>query len=412
MAPKGISVRFLAVMVVAASTTVAAPAAWSQGDGGRSGDRVQPPTELLREYPFHQGRLESRDGRRDTRLADARSSQPPLAERAPGEGGEGGWLWIWVVLGLATLVSLVLIRGRVLRPSAGGRGHAPDAAPAPPSPTVASREPPRSPAARGHRSEEGPPPKNSYAIVNQKGGVGKTTVSLALGAAAARRGSRVLLLDLDPQASATSVLGADADDRPTLTEVMLGGDSQLGQAVRPTGWGLDLAPANRGLRAADTGMAMGDEPILRRKLRTVGEYDLTLMDCPPNLGTLTINALAAASRAVIVTEPTFLALHAMEELLDTLRDVAAEQNPSLELAGVVLNRVETTAEHKQSVAEVEETFGSKVWEPHVPRRAILQDAMRRGVPPQELKSHSHYATEIAEIFDALAGRIEAIQVKS
>jgi chromosome partitioning protein len=123
-----------------------------------------------------------------------------------------------------------------------------------------------------------------------------------------------------------------------------------------------------------------------------------LMDCPPNLGALTINALAAASRALIVTEPTFLALHEMEELLDTLRHVAAEQNPSLELAGVVLNRVETTAEHKQSVAEVEETFGSKVWEPHVPRRAILQDA--------------HYATEVAEIFDGLAVRIEASRVKS
>jgi chromosome partitioning protein len=115
------------------------------------------------------------------------------------------------------------------------------------------------------------------------------------------------------------------------------------------------------------------------------------------LGALTINALAAASRALIVTEPTFLALHAMEELLDTLRHVAAEQNPSLELAGVVLNRVETTAEHKQSVAEVEETFGSKVWEPHVPRRAILQDR--------------HYATEVAEIFDGLAVRIEASLVK-
>jgi chromosome partitioning protein len=192
---------------------------------------------------------------------------------------------------------------------------------------------------------------------------------------------------------------------------MLEVDCPLSEAIRPTGWGLDLAPADRGLRSADSGIAMFDEPVLPRQLRTVGEYDLMLMDCPPNLGALTINALAAASRALIVTEPTFLALHAMEELLDTLRHVAAEQNPSLELAGVVLNRVETTAEHKQSVAEVEETFGSKVWEPHVPRRAILQDAMRRGEPPQDLQSHSHYATEVAEIFDGLALRIEASLVK-
>jgi chromosome partitioning protein len=100
----------------------------------------------------------------------------------------------------------------------------------------------------------------------------------------------------------------------------------------------------------------------------------------------------------------------MEELLDALRGVAAEQNPSLELAGILLNRVETTVEHKHSVAEVEGTFGARVWERHVPKRTILQDAMRLGVPPQSLESHSHYATEVAEIFDALAVRIEEIEV--
>jgi chromosome partitioning protein len=410
MAPQSLSVRLVVMLVVCVAITAAAPAAWSQRDGGR-GDRVQPPTELLREYPFRQGRLRSHDERSDTRQADAGSSQPPLAERAV-EGAERGWLVIWVVLGLAALLSLWLIGGRVLRPSADGKGHVPEAQPPQPHPAVASRRLPRSPAARGHRGGNGPAPQNSFAVVNQKGGVGKTTVSLALGAAAVRRGRRVLLLDLDPQASATSVLGADVDDRPTLTQVMLEIDCPLSEAIRPTGWGLDLAPADRGLRSADSGIATFDEPVLPRQLKTVGEYDLMLMDCPPNLGALTINALAAASRALIVTEPTFLALHAMEELLDTLRHVAAKQNPSLELAGVVLNRVETTAEHRQSVAEVEETFGSRVWEPHLPRRAILQDAMRRGEPPQDLKSHSHYATEVAEIFDGLAERIEATRVKS
>ena len=216
----------------------------------------------------------------------------------------------------------------------------------------------------------------------------------------------MLLLDLDPQASATSVLGADLDERATMTGVMLNHDCTLAEAVSATGWGLDLAPADRALRSADSGVAADADPVLPRQLETVGDYDLMLIDCPPNLGALTINALAAASQALVVTEPTFLALHAMEELLGTLHDVAAEQNPSLELAGVVLNRVETTAEHKCSMAELEETFGSQVWEPHIPKRAILQDAMRLGVPPQALQSHSHYAIEIAEIFDALAVRLE------
>jgi chromosome partitioning protein len=197
-----------------------------------------------------------------------------------------------------------------------------------------------------------------------------------------------------------------------LADVMVEARCSLVEAVTPTGWGLDLVPAERALRSADGQVRTGDDAVLPRELETVGDYDLVLVDCPPNLGALTIDALTAVSRALVVTEPTYLALHAMEELLDTLRWVAEEQNPALELAGVVLNRVETTAEHKRSVAEVEEKFGVQVWEPHVPKRAVLQDAMRRGVPAQDLGSHTHYADEIAEIFDLLADRLEALRANA
>jgi chromosome partitioning protein len=149
----------------------------------------------------------------------------------------------------------------------------------------------------------------------------------------------------------------------------------------------------------------GEGGGLAEQLETAGEYDLALIDCPPNLGALTIEALGAVQRALIVTEPTYLALQATDELLDTLRDVAAERNQSLELAGVVLNRVENTAEHRRSVAEVEEVFGSRVLQPHIPKRAVLQDAMRQGVPPQDLPSH--YADEIADLFNELAEQLEA-----
>ena len=400
MARENASARLVVVLVVCGAFAAAGgQPAWAQRDGKRSGDRVQPPTELLKEYPFRQGRLRSRG--RSNAGERARVAQVPVAEPS---SETNAWGTIAPVILGATLVLLLGTVGlRAARATAGGSGNepAPSRTP-PPRPSGGSRFP-RHPAGRR--------PKNSYAVVNQKGGVGKTTVSLTLGAAAVRRGSRVLLVDLDPQASATSVLGANVDDQPTMTDVMVR-RCALGEAVRPTEWGLDLAPADRVLRSADSGILGSDEAVLPRQLEAVGDYDLMLIDCPPSLGTLTINALAATSRALIVTEPTFLALHAMEELLDTLRDVAAEQNPSLELAGVVLNRLEATAEHKHSVADLEDTFGSQVLEPHVPKRAILQDAMRRGVPPQDLESHSHYATEIAEIFDALAVRIEAIQVKS
>jgi chromosome partitioning protein len=278
---------------------------------------------------------------------------------------------------------------------------------------VAIRPARRSRPARFARAHMRARPRSRYAVVNQKGGVGKTTVSLALGAAAVRRGRRVLLLDLDPQASATSVAGADVESGPTLADVMLAHvDCTLGDAVRPTGWGFDLAPADRLLRSADSPMALGDEDDLLRHMDTVAGYDLILMDCPPSLGALTINALTAASHALVVTEPTFLALQSMEDLLHTIRMVAVEHNPSLELAGLLLNRVEATAEHKRGLADLEDAFGSQVWEPHVPKRAILQDAMRRGIAPQDLQAHSHYAQEMTAIFDALAVRIEAARVRS
>jgi chromosome partitioning protein len=399
----------VAVAVVAGGAFAAAgPPASAQG-GGRSGDRVQPPTELLREYPFRQGRLRSR----------ARSEEDEVgsAESAGGrtEGEDGGWPVIWLVLAASALVLIGLIARRVERAGASGLDEVtePQPRPNPPSPAVAltpatGTRPARF--RRGGRRRR----TNSYAVVNQKGGVGKTTVSLALGAAAVRRGSRALLLDLDPQASATSVLGPDADVRPTMTDVMLPQfETTLADAVRPTGWGLDLVPADRLLRSVDSNRAMLDQGVLARQLERVADYyDLMLIDCPPNLGMLTLDALAAASRALVVTEPTFLALHALEELLATLRVVAVEQNPSLELAGVVLNRVETTAEHRRSKVELEEEFGSQIWEPHIPKRAILQDAMRCGLAPQELQAQSHYAVEITEIFDALAARLERIPTKS
>jgi chromosome partitioning protein len=293
-----------------------------------------------------------------------------------------------------------------------GRATAGDPDPEPDTPT-----PERAPRERRFgRRRTGPLPsghevKNSYAVVNQKGGVGKTTVCLVLGVAAARRGSRVLLVDLDPQASATTVLGADDEDRLTVADVMLDPSAySLGDAVARTGWGLDLAPAEPALRAADTALLTPHEAVLPWQLETVADYDLVLLDCPPNLGALTLDALTAASRALVVTEPSFLALQAREELLDTLWYVTAEYNPSLELAGVVLNRVEATADHKRGVAELEVAFGSQVWEPHIPKRAVLQDAMRQGVPPQDLGTR--YAREIAELFDALAVRLEASRAKA
>jgi chromosome partitioning protein len=350
--------------------------------------RVQPPTELLREYPFRQGELRSRQP------SQPRPAQVPAPDQSADSGAARWILVLAVVMGAAALLALGVVGRRLTRAEAASGGP-PAAPPAP------RRAPAHNPGKRR--------PASAYAVVNQKGGVGKTTVSLTVGVAAARRGTRVLVVDLDPQASATMVLARGASDRPTVADSLLDPAScSLDTTVVATEWGVDLAPSSRALRSAEAREG-GEEGVLAEQLEKVGDYDLMLIDCPPSLGFLTKEALGAVSRALVVTEPTYLALQAIDELVDTLQEVSGERNPSLALSGVVLNRAETTAEHRRSVAEVEEVFGARVLEPHIPKRAVLQDAMRQGVPPQDLPSH--YADEIAELFDALAEQLEAVPAK-
>jgi chromosome partitioning protein len=397
----------VAVMVVCAALAVCGqPAAAQRGDQ-KQGGSVRPPKQLLEAYPFEQGRLRSRDR---SQSGSERAGQGVSSAAMPASEDTGGVSWVLpaLVLSSATALLALLVMGRRF----GRRTVAAREQTAEPEPA----SPPRNPRTGRFERRQAAPlasskrPGNTYAVANQKGGVGKTTISLVLGVAAARRGSRALLVDLDPQASATVVLGAD-QRRPTVADVMRDPAAcSLAEAIAPTEWGLDIAPAEWALRQVDTGLPIGDEPVLIRQLAAVADYDLVLIDCPPNLGALTIDALTAASRALVVTEPTFLALHALDELLNTLDYVTAEHNPSLELGGVVLNRVEATAEHKRSVEEIEQKFGSRVWEPHIPKRAVLQDAMRLGVPPQDLRSH--YAEEISDLFDALAERLAVSRATS
>ena len=191
----------------------------------------------------------------------------------------------------------------------------------------------------------------TYAFANQKGGVGKTTVTLGLAVALASRNLSVLLIDLDPQASATKVLGVDVQERHTIADVLLEPDRfSLSDVLVGTGWGFDLAPAETALASRESRRATADEFILRRQLVDVVGYDVALVDCPPSLGLLTLNALTAASRLVVVTEASFLALQGTDELLETHELVRAHYNGELELAGVIVNRVERTVEHRESVA--------------------------------------------------------------
>jgi chromosome partitioning protein len=135
-------------------------------------------------------------------------------------------------------------------------------------------------------------------------------------------------------------------------------------------------------------------------------YDLVLIACPPSLGLLPINALTAASRLIVVTEPSSLALQGLEELLNTSELVRTHLQPRLEVVGVVVNRCERTVEHRESCAEIERYFGDGLaWRPYLPKRTVLQDAARRGVPVDRLAGRP--AGELHEAFADLAERIGA-----
>jgi MinD-like ATPase involved in chromosome partitioning or flagellar assembly len=149
----------------------------------------------------------------------------------------------------------------------------------------------------------------TYVFANPKGGVGKTTITLGVAAALAARGARVLLIDLDPQASATKVLGVDVRERCTMADALLEPERfSLSDAIARGRWGLDVAPAEMALASRESRRSTADEFVLRNQLDRITGYEVVLVDCPPSLGVLTLNALAAASHLVVVTEPSFLAL--------------------------------------------------------------------------------------------------------
>ena len=190
------------------------------------------------------------------------------------------------------------------------------------------------------------------AIINQKGGVGKTTTAVNLAAALARRGERVCVLDLDPQAHATTHLGLEPDGKcPSLYDVLIDG-RPLAEVRRQAEDNLWVVGSDINLAAAEVELAgvVGREVILRDLLQEdQGDFDFVLMDCAPSLGVLTINALAAANEVFIPLQPHFLALHGMGKLLETTALVSKRLNPGLRVTGVIVCLVEAQTRLAQEV---------------------------------------------------------------
>ncbi|MFV2066700.1 MAG: ParA family protein [Pirellulales bacterium] len=178
----------------------------------------------------------------------------------------------------------------------------------------------------------------SIAIINQKGGVGKTTTAVNLSAALADAGQRICLVDLDPQAHASMHLGIDPTDRPDSVYDVMSGEVGIEGVWRQVNENLVVAPSHIDLAAAEIELAgvVGREVILRDKLAAVSEsFDYLLIDCPPSLGILTLNALAAVDDVLLPMQPHFLALHGLSKLLETVDLVRRRLNGRLRMAGVV-----------------------------------------------------------------------------
>ena len=223
------------------------------------------------------------------------------------------------------------------------------------------------------------------AIANQKGGVGKTTTAVNLGAALAEGGYRLLVVDLDPQGNATTGLGLNPRDvGGSMYDVMLN-DLPLEDCVEPTSLkNLFLAPATIDLAGAEIELVaqMSRELRLRRAVDAVRDlYDLVLIDCPPSLGLLTVNGLAAADDVIVPIQCEYYALEGLGQLLRNVALVHANLNPSLEVRGIVLTMYDARTKLADQVeAEVREYFGPRVYKTVVPRTVRLSEAPSFGQP--------------------------------
>lgn len=244
----------------------------------------------------------------------------------------------------------------------------------------------------------------TVAIVNQKGGVGKTTVTLGLASAAAARGDVVLVVDCDPQANATWALGVDPEAVTDGTESVIRKNRAgiAAKSIVASSWGsnVHVLPASSALAAREGDLGKKNQAARLRTslLGVAANYDIVLIDCSPAVGALTINALSAADLALIVVEPAALSVRGITGVSDLIDSVWADHNPNLDLAGVIMNRVppnsvEATYQEDQLLTLLGK---STLWRPEIPQRTVLSEAAGLRSP---IHATGARGSEIAHIFD-------------
>jgi chromosome partitioning protein len=253
-----------------------------------------------------------------------------------------------------------------------------------------------------------------YAVANQKGGVGKTTTAINIAACAAQAGRQVLICDLDPQCNATVALGLGRDLSPSSYHCLLG-ERSVAEAARPAGPdNLWIVPASGDLAGAAVELPRieGSERTLRRSLGPVRErFAVTLLDCPPSLGPVSVNALVAADRVVVPVQAEYLALEGLVQFLETLELIRREMNPGLVLTGVVITMLDERTRLAQDVErELRAHFSDLVLRTVIPRNIRVAEAPSFGVPVVQHAPGSQGSAAYRELAAELAERERAAQV--
>ncbi len=264
----------------------------------------------------------------------------------------------------------------------------------------------------GERTSRSVRPKRILAVANQKGGVGKSTTSVNLAATLGELGERVLLVDLDPQGNSTSGFGLNRNQRTSCIYDALLGDTPLEQLIEPVEVeNVFMVPATIQLAGAEIELvsSFSRETKLRQILEPVaGEFDFVLIDCPPSLGLLTINALTAAQGLLVPIQCEYYALEGLSKLLDSLRLVRTHLNPSLDVFGAVMTMYDARTKLSQQVVdEVKEFFGAKLFPTLIPRSVRLSEAPSFGQPITMYEPSGRGATAYRALAKEVISRVGA-----